>query len=264
MSLTESVYLDAVSPDGRTAFVTRLARHVDEGVAWLWLHGFGDGFGTAFLRDDIELRAPATEETATGACYTLDAGGVIARFERDGPASAPDAARVTVRLPEQGIELEATFAPSGPAGSNLPGRTEVLGRVDATMTTPAGRATLSAFGQFHEQHQTAPRFQVPFTYGTLRGDDGGVVFVIGPRASGAFVRRADGTSTAREVRISPPGDERELDVELDSGAVLHFQLERSHHYLLPIGGHPRESSIVVARGADAVLSGCVNDWTPPE
>ena len=264
MSLTESVYLDAVSADGRTAFVTRLARHVDEGVAWLWLHGFGEGFEVAFLRDDIELVAPATEEAATGACYSLDAGGVSARFERTGPAGAPREAHVTVRVPAHGIELDATFVASGPAGSNLPGRTEVLGRVDATMTTPAGANTLQALGQFHEQHQTAPRFQVPFTYGTLRGDDAGIVFLIGPRASGAFVNTPAGTATARQVRISPPGDDRELEADLEAGDTLRFRLERTHHYLLPINGHPRESSIVVAHGAGGELSGCVNDWTPPD
>jgi hypothetical protein len=38
---TESTLLDVVSDDGGAGFMMRIARHVDEGVAWLWLVTFG-------------------------------------------------------------------------------------------------------------------------------------------------------------------------------------------------------------------------------
>lgn len=262
MSFTESVYLDAVSPDGKTAIVTRLARHVDEGVAWLWLHVFSPETNVAFVRDDLELIGGPTIDSASGAQYTLDVDAASAHFERSGDKSAPSRAEVDLHLFDQGVRLTATFHPTGPAGSNLPGRTEVLGRVEATLTTPSGRVDVTGLGQFHEQHQTTPRFQVPFTYGTLRGDDLGLVFLIGPRGSTAFVRMGEDVSTASRVRIDPVGAERSLDLELDTGGRLRVDVTRTHHYLVPLNGHPRDSSIVAATAMDLPVSGCINDWQP--
>ena len=263
MSFTESVYLDAVSADGRTGFVARLARHVDEGVAWLWLHAFLPEGVFAFHRDDIAINGAATPDTDAGANYTLEADSMSASFARTGAKARPDGAVVTIRLPAVGAALAATFHPAGPAGSNLPGRTEVLGRVSAEVTTPDGKYTIDALGQFHEQHQTTPRFTVPFTYGTLRGEDLGLVFLIAPRVAAAFVRSGEHVDVAREVRISSVGDDRTLDLELASGSKLQLELTRTHHYMLAINGHPRESSIVVASTGDRTLSGCVNDWDGP-
>jgi hypothetical protein len=44
---------------------------------------------------------------------------------------------------------------------------------------------------------------------------------------------------------------------------LRLELSRTHHYLLPINGHDRQSSLVVATSGAHALSGCVNDWSPP-
>lgn len=260
--LTESVYLDVVSPDGRTGFVARLARHVDEGVGWLWLHVFTDGAIFAFARDDLPLAGRPTVETGEGAVYELESDVGSAIFARAGDPTAPSGATVTVKLPSKGVRLEATFTPTGHAGSNLPGRTEVLGRVDATVVTATGEHRMIGLGQFHEQHQTTPRFRVPFTYGTLRGERLGLVFLVGPRASTAFVRDDDGVAVATAVRIEPVGGERTLELDVGRKDPLRLQLTRTHHYLLPIGGHPRESSLVVASTGPETLSGCVNDWEP--
>lgn len=87
MSWSESVYLDAVSPDGRTGFVTRLARHVDGGRTWLWAHGFDvDGPTVAFVRDDLPCDGDRTVDDDASVVYSVEAEGVSARFERVGPS----------------------------------------------------------------------------------------------------------------------------------------------------------------------------------
>jgi hypothetical protein len=261
---SESVYLDAVSADGTTGFVTRLARHTDGGVAWLWLHAFlPGGEVVGFVRDDLPCDAGRTVDDGPGVVYALDADGVSCRFERCGPAGAPTGANVRVRF--GGVSpatLDATFSPDGAAGSNLPGRTEVLGRVEATVSTASGSTDLRARGQFHEQHQDAPRFTVPFTYGTLRGERVGTVFLIGPARSGGFVHREGSLERATSVSIDPVGASRSLRLAMERGGELVVDLRRTHHYLLPINGRDRESSLVYAVTGDDELSGCVNDWQP--
>lgn len=264
MTWSESVYLDAVTADGTTGFVTRLARHTDDGVAWLWLHAFlPDDDGVASVRDDLPCDAGRTVDDGRGVVYGLDTGDVSARFERRGPKDAPTGATVGVRIGGPSpVTLEATFTPSGATGSNLPGRTEVLGDVEATLTTARRAYELGARGQYHEQHQDAPRFTVPFTYGTLRGERLGLVFLIGAARSGGFVRRGDAIELATSVSIDPVGESRSLRFALESGDQLELELRRTHHYLVPIAGRDRESSLVHAvTGADE-LSGCVNDWQP--
>jgi hypothetical protein len=264
MSWSESVYLDAVSADGTTGFVTRLARHVDDGTTWLWVHGFdAAGPTVAFVRDDLPCHGGPTVDDGTAVVYAVEADGVTARFERVGPKDAPTGATVHVRLVTPSlVTLEATFAPGGVAGSNLPGRTEALGLVDATLATPHGTRVLRARGQLHEQHQDTPRFTVPFTYGTVRGDDLGFVFLIGPLRSGGFVRRGASIERATSAVIDPVGDHRTLRLELEHGDTFSVELERTRHYVLPISGRDRESSFVHAIVAGTDLSGCVNDWRP--
>ena len=254
---SESVYLDVVSADGKLAVVTRLARHVDEGVAWLWLHAFGIA-DLAFVRDDLPCDAARTEDDDQGARYVIDGEDVRAAFVRSGPKDMPTGATVAVRVP--GAIFEASFTPTGAAGSNLPGRSEVLGVVDASITTAEGTARLAARGQFHEQHQDAPRFTVPFTYGTLRGDGLGMVALITPGRSGGFVSRHDEIVRATSAAISPAGPSRRLVLSLERGGELEVDVRSTYDYELPINGRPRRSAIVHGRVGSIDVSGCINDW----
>ena len=263
MTWSESAYLDGVSADGRTGFVTRLARNPDDGTSWLWLHLFTPaGMQVAIVRDDLPCGPQRAADDGSSAVYAVDAPGVSARFERSGPKEAPTAAAVRVEV--DGTSLDARFTPTATAGSNLPGRTEVLGRVAATVTTPSSATVIEAGSQLHEQHQDAPRFTVPFTYGTLRGEHLGIVFLIGPVRSGGFVVRDDGIHHVTNVEIEPVGSMRALRLALEGGGAMDVEVQRTHHYLLGINGHDRESSLVRARAGSESLSGCVNDWQPEE
>src|SRR4051812_7827966 len=173
MPYSESVYLDCVTPDGATGFVTRLALHPDEACSWLWLHVFLEGQAYGFNRQDL----PAAPPSAGTGRYALPDR---ARFERTGERAtvevegpALDGASVAAGDGPHRVRLEASFEATAAAGSNGPGRTERLGLVEASVTVDGTPHHISGRGQFHEQHQDAPRFTVPFTYCTLRGDEAG-------------------------------------------------------------------------------------------
>ena len=275
MSWSESVYLDCVSPDGRSGFIARLARHTDEGRSWLWTHVFTDDASFSYNRIDLPCGPAATEAGEDQAVYALE-GDPAAWFSREGSAAAPSAATVDVTCSahrgltapetegEVTVHLAASFTPDGTSGSNLAGRTESLGAVKGEVEAGGRVFHFEGRGHFHEQHQDSPRFAVPFTYGTLRGEEGGMVFVIGPRASGGFLRAGGETVLIADVSVTPVGPERDLRFRLPGREERALRLTRTHHYLLPVVGHPRESSVVTANGPDLpALSGCVNDWSPP-
>lgn len=265
MGYSESVYLDCVSLDGLTGMVTRLALHPEEGCCWLWAHVFLPG-GQAYSYNRQDL--PMGELGARSGDYRGPAP-LWARFVRNG-----DRADVKVAVPahpgpsapeDNGsfpLSIEASFTPTGASGSNLPGRTERLGQVEATIEVGGERIALSGHGQFHEQHQEAPRFSVPFTYGTLRGEATGAVFLIGPQRSGGFVVQGATQRPASAVAMGPPGTRRSLRVATADGGELFGELTATWRYVLPINGRGRSSSIVSGFLGDKAVSGCVNDWIP--
>lgn len=268
MPYSESVYLDCVSPDGTVGFVTRLAIHPDEGATWLWLHAFLPGrraFG--YNREDLPASAPSRGDGV----YEVVAAPARARFARTTAGS-----EIAVEVPahaghtvpavdgDHRLVLRAGFEPSGVTGSNLPGRTEQLGMVTASIQVDGETHELAARGQFHEQHQDGPRFTQPFTYGTLRGDGGGGVFLVGRLRSGGFFRAGDEVLRAESVALDSPGDNRAIRLSMEGGSELAGDLQRTWHYEVPIHGHLRTSSIVTGTLGGVAVSGCVNDWTPPE
>lgn len=263
VAYSESVYLDCVAPDGRTAFVTRLALHPDVGGSWLWTHLFlPDGRAFAYNRQDLSPAPPG----APSGLYALPGGE--GRFERrkDGAVVHIDIrAHGGVSAPEgdggHRLILDAQFAAVGGSGSNLPGRSERLGRVDAVAVVDGEELRLSGLGQFHEQHQDGPRFTVPFTYGSLRGDGVGAVFLVGPRRSGGFLVTGGTVRTAGRVGIEPPAHHRALRMTMDDGVVAG-EITRTWDYQVPINGRMRTSSVVTGVLDGRPVSGCVNDWEP--
>ena len=275
MSESDSVYLDCVASDGRSGFITRLQVDHDLEKASVWLHLFQADRAIAFNLEALPLSGdPGLRHAAVTGDYQL-AGDPAAHFVRTGSASAPKAASVAVSClahdsasaPSQPgdlrVELSAQFTPAAMHGSNLAGRSETLGSTTAAVRVGDSVWRVEGLGQFHEQHQTAPRFKKPFTYGTLRGQDCGLVFIVGSRGSTGFLARNGETENVAGLTIDAVGPERRVTVTPASGGELTMALERTHHYLLPIGGHDRESSVVIARATGLPqMTGCVNDWAP--
>jgi len=273
VSWTESVYLDCVSPDGATGFVARLARHVDEGTAWLWAHAFRAGEVVAFHDQSLPCAGGPTAVDEPDVAYELP-GSPRASFRRHGPRGETtgadlDAEVLAHRDPyapagagDTPLRIEARFTPLRAAGGTLPGRTEVLGEVTGHVWIDGQQHTVAGGAQWHEQHQTEPRFTVPFTYATLRGDGAGAVLVCGPRRSGGLLWRGPEPEPIVEVRLDAPGPERELVCRLDGGDTVAGRLTTAHDYAVQINGHPRPGTLVAGELAGAPVSGCVNHFAP--
>ena len=70
-TFTESTLLDVVSDDGGAGFMMRIARHVDEGVAWLWLVTFGPEGVHGFVDDELPCNSMRTQDDGSQAQYEV-------------------------------------------------------------------------------------------------------------------------------------------------------------------------------------------------
>ena len=273
---SESVYLDAVSPDGTSGLVLRLGRYPSLRTAWVWAHVFTAEGGVGF--NDQQVACDQTVVAVEDPDVTYSNADGSASFHRDGPRGAIRSGHAAVRVAaHEGttvpdgpgsipLVVDATFTPHGvlPGAGNLPGRTEEHGTVRVRASWPGGGLDLEALGQWHEQHQDAPRFQVPFTYLTVRGAGLSLVAIVGPKASGGIVRRKGEGLRATAVRIAAPADERELVADLDDGSTLIGLLRTTHRYSVPIGDRRRPGTLVTGTLDGTPVSGCANHWTPTE
>jgi hypothetical protein len=273
----ESAEMNAVSEDGRTGFSVRLARYPGSGVAWLWLSvfmpdalfGYNDnalplaGFlgVTDFERDEVTFALPGTPG---------------ARFHRRGPRTAIETVTVTAEAPgHRGphpppgaggarLGLEATFRPRHAPASARPRRLEVLGRVEARLTTPEGEIDLAGFGHWHEQYGLRPHFARRFTYATLRGER--LAFIATRTASldTGFAVRGEAVTEVTRFDIDPPDPERAFRLTLADGEVIEGRAARQHAFSVAIEGGRRPSTAVLAQTPYGTLTGFINDWQPDE
>ena len=68
-SFTESTLLDLVTADGRSGFMVRIARHVDEGRAWVWLVAFSPHGVFGFAEDRLSCSHDRTTDDGSMATY---------------------------------------------------------------------------------------------------------------------------------------------------------------------------------------------------
>lgn len=274
---SEAVYLDAVSDDAEVAMVARLCRYPQRGVQWIWLHVF-TGTGVFSYTDHAMACGEAfTDLDASDAIYEARAGDLRLRFERRGAVAAPGAATLSAQLrahaqrapsfvvPPDGpgsvaVSVEATFLPNAVPVSNRQGRHEMQGRVSAELVVAGEPLRLQARGHFHEQEQSDPRFTVPFTYASLRGEDFGAIFIRGARGvRGQFTEGGRSVALTR-VDIGAPGARREIHLSLADGRRLAGHLQARYRYDVRVQGESRPASIVAGAIGGRACSGCVNDF----
>lgn len=282
-TFTESALLDMVSDDGSSGFMLRIARHVDQGVSWLWLVTYGEGGFHGFVDDTLPCPNVRTIDDGHATSYEVEVPsthGLTARLSRTGSAEVVTGGscdiqvfgHATTEVPRGAgvvrMALEAEFRPMFErAGSNLPGRTESIVWVDATLGVGDSTYRLSGRGQFHEQLQDAPRFDTPFTYISLRGEHAAMVGIRGPRAGGVVLQGLDGPRGFGDFEIDP------LDMaELYSTRKFRAGMGQASptrvigsitptlRYTVPILGGRRPSAIVLGDLNGETVSGFVNDW----
>ena len=285
-SFTESTLLDLVTADGRSGFMVRLARNVDEGTGWVWLVTYGPDGVSGFVEDRCACAGHHTEDDGTGAEYVVEMpveAGAEATVHRRGTSETPLGGHCVVdvlghsssdipRGPGNNrLRVEAGFRVSDrPAGSNLPGRSESIVDVEAILTVNGVTRHIRGMGQFHEQLQDTPRFDTPFTYMSLRGADLSLIGLRGPRSGGGVVISADGPEQLPGLEIDAydkddPWCRRDFRCGVDATGAARFggHLEPTVRYSIPIGDGRRPSAIVRGELNGRAVTGFLNDWTPP-
>lgn len=267
---SESVYLDCVSADGGTGFVVRLCRYPTERTAWLWAHVFLPGETYAYTDHYLHCNDTVTPVESEHVVYRLDADADMS-MTRVGPRASPEAASVSISAslhldPQAGhgpgkhdLDLAATFTPLGASGTTVPGRVELLGRVQVSAGLDGEDLRFEGFGHWHEQHQEQPRFLRPFTYVTLRGERLAFVLTRGQARATGYARRDGVITPVTGFDIDPYGPRRSFRLELADGTELRGEARTTHAYSIPIYDLRRPGTLVVAEVDGQPLSGCIND-----
>ena len=271
---SESLMLVYFDRDVRNGISVRVSRYPDLNATWVWCHVLFEGRIYAYterrvscaawrnlpemIRGDYSAPSTGVGFLRQGSAHSLAGVDLSATLRarqssegRDGPGETP-------------ISIEAAFT-SPRLKSNLPaGRSEWTGWADIALTVDGRRMQLSGAAKAHEQVQTAPRFDAPFTYAMLWNDETSFIATAAARRrSGDY--EADGIATAvTDFRPTAPGRERVFDGRLQDGRVLKGRVARVASYDVPIFGRMWNGAIVRAEVDGRSLIGMFNDWRPED
>ena len=269
----ESVEISGLTEDGASEFEVRLARFPPRSSGTLW--------ATVCLRDqvynvaldDVRLAAPGRTrvEDADVRFEVSGASQTSARLERhrDGPLIGTARVEVSAHRsvdPPSGagsepVTIEARFESAHSPVQVLPARLEVMGRVSATVRTPAGLFTIAGPGKWHEQTGNRPRFAAPFTYLTATGRDHGLLAVARQPAPFGFAWVGGATIKVRAVTIAAPADRRAFTVELEDGRRIDGETRTIRTISTPIEGQRRPSATIAVTSSIGDMIGHLNDWS---
>ncbi len=274
---SESVYADAISPDGDLGFICRIARYPSINVSWAWVHAFQGGKTLAFTSQEMPCSEQQTHLDETDVAYTATRGDTRLRLTRTGPRDAPEVCRISGSVgahrsahAEHGvgatpIRLDATFRPAHAPVSSLSGRTEVLGSMSGTVEMDGVSHLVDWQGHFHEQVRSTPRWMAPFCYATLRGPGYHSVAIKLEQGAVGFVVRSEKADSVNAFDIEPPSQQpsaRRFALTLAGGDRIEGVYRDTYVYSVPIYDVRRRGSVVVGEADNVAVSGCVNDYLP--
>ncbi|NJN52584.1 MAG: hypothetical protein HC809_13345 [Gammaproteobacteria bacterium] len=264
-----------MTADASQALVMRMCRYPADGVAWVWGHLFERGRVFAFTQHDVPCSVRDTPLDEAAVIYAIEAPHCRLRVERQGLVGAVrdawakgafemhDSRHAPLGAGPILVEIDALFTPRAPAVSNLDGRSEVLGIAQAKVTIGTRTWALEGTSQFHEQVQTRPRFDTPFTYATLRGETAGTVFI--RNASGVRGHWIESNQATRieRIELSPPGATRTIILHGGDRSRTGV-LRTAYDYTIPIGAGIRPGTVVTGEIDGVQVAGCVNDFLPDQ
>lgn len=268
---SESVYADCVSDDGQSGFIIRLCRYPEQNTSWLWVHVFLSGKIYAFNDNYLSCPGGRTRVEEEDITYSLPGEPAVV-FKREGPRDRPLTARVSSQvmayrnahapggagpLP---IRVGAGFRPRHTPWRPNQYRSEWLGSVEGKIRIENSEMEIQGLGHWHEQHQKAPRWQVPFTYLSLRGQNLALIATAIPNDDRGFVLRGTQVTKVTSISVEPPGDERFFKFDLEDGSQIRGKMSRTHDYSVPVYDTRRPGTLVRAEVEGETLSGCVNDY----
>lgn len=258
----------------RNGFSFRLSRYPDRNETWAWVHVLMDGELYGFTERRIPSTTERLEPGAPMAIYS--APGLDIRMTRLGTSPDLKALSFSARIRAckgpggrdgQGdipIFLEGVFHPSALRGHSPEGRFERTGRFEASLGVGRKSSFLSGIGKAHEQTQTNPRFDKPFTYAMLWGPNTSLIGLLAPQRSYGNLDLGAGDIGVKAMQIEPWSPVRRFTARLEDGGMASGQAETVQSYRVPVLGRLWHGRIVRAQVEGRRMVGMINDWRPEE
>lgn len=256
----------------RNGISVRVSRYPDQNVTWVWCHVLFDGQ----LYSYTERRLPCTalRNTAEVATGKYDSAGAGVRFARIGLAAMLESIQLsTQNLCHAGgsdrdgpgevpVGIEATFRPSA-LKDNLPaGRSEWTGIADIQLSVAGKRLRLTGIAKAHEQIQTAPRFNAPFTYAMTWSETASFIATASPARRYGNLEIGGIDRAVSRFEPGAPAAVRPFRVILADGETLTGTATRVARYDVPVFDRLWNGNIVRVELGDLRLIGMMNDWRP--
>ncbi|MEY3259339.1 MAG: hypothetical protein RIT46_168 [Pseudomonadota bacterium] len=271
---SESLMLLHFDPEGRNGISVRVSRYPDLNCTWVWCHVLLDGQMYAYT----ERRLPCSSTRNLGTAAVGDYSSTAARvaFTRSGSVDQMQdirlSAKVLSRQSSEGrdgsgdvpIVVHALFRPEKLKANPPPGRSEWTGHAEVDLVVGKRRISLKGVAKAHEQTQTAPRFDLPFTYAMMWSPTGSFIATsTSKKRFGNF--EADGIAHAvTDFQPSHPDRERHFTALLDDGKWVQGVASRVAAYDVPVFGRVWNGNIVRANVGGRPMVGMLNDWRPQD
>ncbi|MFW9867767.1 MAG: hypothetical protein ACFFEN_16865 [Candidatus Thorarchaeota archaeon] len=269
--LSESVYADCVSPNGRNAVIVRLCRYPEQSISWLWIYCFLTqgtyGYNNNYLPSSKNISLVEEPDI-----IYRQSGQEEAIFRRNGPRDSPIGAHITVNVrghkgsknpqnpgPHK-IQIEGDFKPKYKPWKMNRYRTEWLSTAKIVVNIDDNHTKFDGYGHWHEQHQIAPRWKTRFTYLSLRGKELSLIGTATEPNDSGFIVKSSKRVKINKIKIDPPSEVRNINIKLDDYSSLEGKIHTAHKYWVPVYSRWLEGTIVRAEIGKVKLTGCVNDW----
>jgi len=262
----------------RNGLSFRISRFPDRNATWVWCHVIHDASLYCYVGHLLPCASERIDADAQHAVYDTPYGslGMRARISRSGPSRDLEilsfSARVKAFKGEGGVEgpgdtpvaLEGIFKPGHLRSGSPAGRFERTGDIEATVTIGGKSIALSGLAKAHEQTQTRPRFNNPFTYTMLWGRGASLVALRANDRRYGNYEDGDCDFPIREFDIAPRSPKRAFAAVLDDGRRIAGTAETVYNYQVPIFARMWQGRIVRAVVEGHSLVGMINDWRGDE
>lgn len=270
---SESALLQGVSRDASIGFIVGIDRFPGRRTASVWAWAFLPGEVYGYVEEglpDSDQRLPLAPTEAT---YDVDVPGTAARlsrilhegstrggraFARVGAHGLPDGAAGLGPIP---LAVGGTMATERTAGFSMNNRVQVLGAVTGSIEVARRGVQFRGYGYWRERRDATSRYDRPFTYASLCGDELALVAVATPTWASGFACRS-GLVPVEGFEVDALAPERRLRVYLDDGSRIEGRAEAQHQFSIPAGGQRLCGQLVTFDTAAFRLAGVIYDWEP--
>ncbi len=271
---SESLMLLYFDPEVRNGISVRISRYPELNCTWVWCHVLLDG--NVYTYTERRLPCTSLRNLGTAATGEYDSKGAGIAFTRLGPVDQMQEIRLAAKVlgrqsseardgpGDTPISLRAMFRPETLKANPRPGRSEWTGQAEIDLVVGKRRVNLSGVAKAHEQTQTAPRFDLPFTYAMMWGPTTSFIATASSkRRFGNF--EADGKSHAvKDFRPARPDRERPFTALLDDDQILQGSAKRMAAYDVPVFDRVWRGNIVKVELGNRSMVGMLNDWRPED